>query len=106
MINGIPFFKIGLKIAQSFLAHIRRVADHRVKSALFHDVAKLGLPVKGIDPVHLFLIKQGHLLMVVEVRADQGIAALDVVGQIGQDPLLKKAHLPADALLVLAFQDF
>jgi len=92
-----PFF-------HSLYSYIRRIADHRVKPAFLHDFRKFGVPIKGVDPIDFRFVKEAGLLVVVEIRSDQGVAAFDVVRQVRQDPLLKQEHLLADALLVLAFQ--
>lgn len=45
------------------------------------------------------------MLVVIEVGADQGVAALDVVSQVGECPLPPELHLALQAVLVLVLQD-
>lgn len=44
-------------------------------------------PVKDVDPVAVFVVQEVHLLILVEVRANEGIAAFDVVAEIGEGSL-------------------
>ena len=63
---------------------IRRVADDGVEAAAFHDVGELGVPIEGVDAREFIVVEQPGLAVVVEVGADQAVAALDVAAEIGQ----------------------
>jgi len=48
------------------------------------DLWKLGVPIENVNAVALLVVEQGHLLLLVEIRADEGVAAFDVVAEVGQ----------------------
>ena len=73
-------------ILELFHTNVRRISNHRVKSARRHNLRKLGLPVEDVDPQTLFFVEQVELSAFVEIGADQAVAAFDVLGQIGQGP--------------------
>ena len=62
--------------------HVGRVADHAVKSTGIPDCRKGGFPVKGVDLFFLRLIEQILLLILIEIRTHQAVAASDVVVQV------------------------
>ena len=64
------------------------------------------MPVEDVDAVAFLVVEQRHLLLLVEVRADEGVAALDVVAEVGQGAFVEQAQDGLEALLGLAFQDF
>src|SRR5450830_456754 len=72
-------------------ADIRRVAEHDVEAAMgVEDLLKSGgaLPVEGIDAVARVVVdKQALGLVTVEVGTDEGVAALDVGFQLGEQAL-------------------
>ena len=53
-------------------AHIWRVPDHRIKSAIFHDVAEAFVPIEGADADEVVGVEG-------EIGGDEGIAAFDIV---------------------------
>ena len=71
---------------------IRRVADHRVEAAGHKDSGKFGLPVECVDPPSLLFVQNVNLAGLRRSRADQRVAALDVVAQVGQRPLVKNRN--------------
>ena len=56
--------------------------------------------------VAFFFIAQRHLLLLVIIRADERVAALDVLAQVGQSAFLEHAQDRLEALLRFAFQHF
>jgi len=68
-------------LAQRFLADVGRVADDGVEAAGSKDVGEGALPVKGVDALDLLFVRE-HLPLEV-VPANQGIAAADVLIQVG-----------------------
>lgn len=48
------------------------------------DFRELLVPIEGIDPQSFILVRKAQLLIVIEVGADEGVAALDVAAQVGQ----------------------
>ena len=58
---------------------VRRIAYYSIKTARHHDVLELGIPVEDINDVALLLVQKAHLLVVIKVGADEGVAALNVV---------------------------
>ncbi len=65
----------------------RRIPHHAIKPALRKHLRKRLFPIKHIDAVARFVIEFWQVGLVVEVGADQGISALDVVAEVGQDAL-------------------
>ena len=84
---------------------IRWIPDHRVEPSGLDDLGKLGIPVERVDPVALFLVDQVELLPFVEVGADERVAALDVVSEIGQGALVEHPEGLAERLFALPFED-
>ena len=64
------------------------------------------MPVEDVDAVLGFFVKEEHLLLVVEIGADEGIAALDVVLEIGENALAFLDPVELTDLIGLAFDDF
>ena len=69
----------------SLYSDIWRVADHRVEAAGSKHVGEGALPVERVDALDLFIIRE-HLPLEV-VPADQGVAAANVLTQVGQDAI-------------------
>ena len=89
-------------------ADIGWVADNGVEASCLFDSweAILTPPVEEVDAVLFFLIDHGHLLLLVEVGANEGVAAFDVVAQVGQGAFVEEAQDGLQALLGFAFEDF
>ncbi len=87
-------------------ADVGRIADHGIEagSLAYENLWKLGLPVKDVDTIPFLLIHQTQILLIVEVRADEGVAAFDVVTQIGQGAFVEHGHLAAQRILRFIFQ--
>lgn len=64
--------------------HIWRVPNHSIEPAGLHDCRKFCVPVEGVDPVSLLILKQTDLLVLIEVGADEGIAAFAIVAEVRQ----------------------
>ena len=71
-----------------------RVANDYIEPTSRHDGRELCIPVKGIDPLPI-LFKE----CVLNVGADQRVAALDVVAQVGQGPLVEEPQLAVQRLV-------
>lgn len=102
-------FKVLPVIAHLFFTcecAIWRVADYRVKPARLHDLREFLLPVEDVDAVAFLVVEQAALPPVVEVRADERVAALDVVGEVGQGTLVVQEQLVLERLLRFAFEHF
>ena len=71
------------------------ISDDGVKTRILagEDFGEFGVPIEGIDLLLEFFGDGFWIEIVVEVWPDQGIAALDVVSEIGQYPFMKKAVL-------------
>lgn len=82
--------------AEIFLADVRRVADDGVEAALGEDFGEGALPVEGVDADDLFFV--GQKLAGKVVPADEGVAAADVVAEVGQDAVETKGELTSFAL--------
>src|SRR3989442_9797079 len=68
---------------------IRRISDDAIEPAPLHDPPEaggFGIPVERVDAVAFLVAEESTLI--VDVRADERIAADDVVFQFGQDRLL------------------
>jgi len=85
------------------LADIRRIPNHAVEAAAFHDFRKGFLPVEDVDAVLCFLVEEGHLIVLVEVGADERVAALDIAAEVGEDALAFLQPVSLDDLCRLAF---
>ena len=85
--------------------HVRRIADHCVKTADLHDCWKLCIPIKGVDPVAILVFKQADLFVLVKVRTDEGVAAFDIVTQIRQRAFAPHLELARQRILVFSFED-
>src|SRR3990172_2275714 len=98
--------KIVFDISQPLLTYVGRVADDYIKSTCLHDFGKLRLPIECVDAVHLLRIEHIYLLALlrVEIRANQGVAALDILLQVRQGSLLEEPQLLYQAALVLPLQ--
>src|SRR5439155_24443878 len=70
------------------------------------DARKLLVPVEDVDAVPLLVGEQREFGLLIEIRADERIAALDVVTQVRQGAFLKHAQNRLKALLRLAFEHF
>ena len=90
----VHLLEIVFEVRQRFLPNVRRIPDHRVEPAGLHDPWELGVPVEDVDAVAFVVVEQAHLLAVLEVGADERVAALDVAAQVGQGPLVKIPTLP------------
>jgi len=64
----------------------------------------LGPMLYGATAVHLFFVEKACLLSFIEIGADKGIAAFDVVPQVGQGAFLKQFECLADCFGVFVFQ--
>lgn len=76
--------------------NIRWVADDGVEAALGEDFGEGALPVEGVDADDLFFV--GQKLAGKVVPADEGVAAADVVAEVGQDTVETKGELTSFAL--------
>ena len=87
-------------------ANIRRIANDDIEPAgAGENAGKIALPVEGVDAVLLLVVEAGSSAAPgVKIRADQRVAALDVLPQVGQGALLEQAELRAERLLALALQ--
>ena len=47
------------------------------------DARKLRVPVEDIDAVAFLVLDQRHLFLLIKIRADERVATLDVVAQVG-----------------------
>ena len=90
-------------LAQRLLPHIRRIANHGVKSARRHDLpeTRLARPIEWLDPQQVFVIPFPQIFAAEKVAADEGIAPFDVAAQIGQDRFV---HIGQAGGFVLVFQ--
>ena len=103
VVDPIVSGEVILQLSQSLLADIGRIADHCIKSAPLENFRKAQFPFESIDPPDLLI---AHIRMIVIiVVADERVAALDVLSQVRQSPLLEIAQKAADALLALALQN-
>ena len=81
---------------------VRWITNNRVESSGFHRVGKALLPVKCIDALHFFGFGKKPAGEVV--RADQRIAALDVVCEVRQSAVAKWKLAQGKALVSFTFQ--
>jgi hypothetical protein len=85
---------------------IRWIPNHRIKTTCFEDFREFRLPVKDVDTLGFFFIHEIHLFAVIEIRADERIAAFDVAAQIGERPFVKELALLVERLSGFVFQHF
>src|ERR1039458_8668541 len=78
----------------------RRIPYDSVKAAVPHRLLESLLPVEDVDAIAVLFIEQEHLLVLVEIRSDQGIATLDVVAKVREGALVEEPQLG------FAFQHF
>src|ERR1035437_1033731 len=97
--------EIGFEVGQGLLTDVGRVTDDSIETASLENLGKLGVPVENVNAVAFFVVEQGHLLLLIEVRADEGIAALDVIAEVRQGTLVEQTKDGLQALLSLTFQD-
>ena len=70
-----------------------RIADNCVEAVGFHDLEELGVPVEDVDALTLLVIKEAQLLVLVEIWADEGVAAFDVVAKIGKGAFAEELEI-------------
>jgi hypothetical protein len=107
--------EVRLEFRERLLADVRRIADHGVEASptltlpprwgggAREDLGELGLPVEGVDPGALGVVN--CQVAVEEVRADQRVAALDVLAEVGEGPLVEDFKLSREDALVFALED-
>jgi len=61
---------------------------------------------QNVDPVAFFFVEQGQFLLLVKIRADERVAALDVSTKVRQRPFLERPENALQALLRFPFQHF
>ena len=83
---------------------IRRISDDAIEAALLEDLGEGGFPVEDIDAEAGVLVEHVELGVVVEVGADEGVAAADVAGEVGEDALAFGEEVALDDLVGLAFE--
>lgn len=93
LVEALVIAFVGAKI---LLADVRRVADDGVETALGEDFGEGALPVEGVDADDLLFV--GQKLAGKVVPADEGVAAADVVAEVGQDAVETKGELTGFAL--------
>ena len=101
--------KYCLNCGYALLSHIRRIPNHRIKPARLHDRRERGVPVEYVDSQSLLLVVEQIALrrLVVEIGADQRVAALDVASEVGQHAFaVEEPALRVDRFLRLALQHF
>ena len=79
-------------------SNLRNLRNLRIE-----DLREFRPPVEGVYPPHLLVV--GDELPVEVVGADERVAALDVVRQVGQGALVEHARLPLQRLAAFALQD-
>src|SRR4051812_11100108 len=84
---------------------IGRVADDSVEAGgvAAENIGEGDTPVEGVYPLRLVGVVGAAIEI---VGGNEGVAALDVAGQVGQGALVDQAKLRGDGVGVLAFQDF
>ncbi len=83
---------------------IRRIADDGVEAAAVHDGLEFVGPVEGVEFEAGFVVERGEIRLGVKIGADEAIAALDVVAEVGEDAV--EIELPAAEFAGFAFEDF
>ena len=83
------------------------VSYDSIEATSLHDrlEAILPAPIKNVNPVPLLVIDKQQLLMPIKIRANQRIAALNVVAQVWQGPLVKQSQSISERLFIFAFQN-
>ena len=76
--------EVVLEISESLLPTHRADCRSRRRTRRPENRGEFRLPVEDVDAVPLFLVQHVQLMAVVIVRADQRVAALDVIGQVRQ----------------------
>ena len=84
----------------------RRISNHRVEATGFHNFRELGIPIENVDTVALFVVEEAHLLVFVKVRADEGVAAFDVVAEVGEGARAEELEVLADGFFGFTFENF
>jgi hypothetical protein len=64
----------------------RRVTDDGVEAGVFgfEDIGEFGGPIEGVDFEFFLVVKVEQLLAAIEVGSDEGVAAFDVGGEVGE----------------------
>src|SRR5436309_1686025 len=101
----VPSTQVVLDWLECLHANVWRVPNHRIKPTRFHDLRELRLPVEDVDAVAFFVLEQRALVVFVEFGADEGVAALDVAGEVGQGTFVEELELVFEALLRFAFEN-
>src|SRR5512138_3423118 len=85
-------------------AQVRRIADDDVKAAGLEHGGECALVVEGVDAVALIF---GHLppsIRPYDLRADERVAALDVVAEVGEGAFVPEGAVGADGFGGFAFE--
>ena len=77
-----------------------------VTSSPTENFGKFRLPVEDVDAVAFLVGEQREFGLLVKIRADERVAAFDVVAQIGQRAFRKEPEDGLERLAGLAFQHF
>jgi len=86
-------------------ADIRRISNDGVEAAAGEDEGEFGAPVEGVDTEAFLFVEEGGLLVVVEVGGDEGVATLDVGGEVWGGALMEELELGGEGLAGLGFED-
>ena len=73
-----------LDVGNSLNPNVRWVTNYRVEAAGFHNGGKFVLPLERVDPELFCFVEHAELFARVKVVADEGVAALDVVAEVGE----------------------
>ena len=64
------------------------------------------MPIEGVDFESLVFVEEVHLLAVVEVGADEGVATLNIGREVGQGAFVEESELVVERMGGFAFEDF
>ena len=81
MVDLVVLLKVALEFTEYLLPYPWGVPDHYAESAVLKDDRELFFPVEGVDPINHFLCQIRIIFQ--DVPPNQGVAALDVVAQVG-----------------------
>ena len=49
----------------------RRISDHGVEAAGFHDLGELRVPIEDVDAVAFFFVEEEHFRLLIKIGADE-----------------------------------
>jgi hypothetical protein len=73
---------------------------------LFKHPGECCFPIKHIDAIACIVVEVEKVWLIIEVGADEGVAALDIVSEVREDALAFSDEVSLELLLGFAFEDF